>query len=106
MASQMQPCKIAAAAAMILLLLTNGGHQGLPAVAGECSSIRRSTTFKGDCIKGANSNEAACNDACRSEGDARGYCFTDFIDPDHPVCMCSSPCPPAAGVEDDDGVNA
>ncbi|KAL6888741.1 hypothetical protein ACP4OV_009767 [Aristida adscensionis] len=102
MESQIQPCKIAAAAAMIVLLLltngTRGGHQGLPAVAGEeqCTAVRRSTTFKGDCIRGANGNEAVCNYACRHEGDAKGYCFTDFVDPDHPACMCSSPCTPPA----------
>ncbi|KAL6888742.1 hypothetical protein ACP4OV_009768 [Aristida adscensionis] len=100
MESQMQPCKIAAAAAMIvLLLLTNsGGRQGLPAVAGEeqCTAVRRSTTFKGDCISGPNGNEAACNDACRHEGDAKGYCFTD-LDGQH-ACICASPCtiPPAS----------
>jgi len=64
------------------------GGQGA-ATGDECSAISRSTTFQGDCH-----SRDLCVATCRSEGHTAGYCFRDVADPDHRVCLCTSPCPP------------
>ncbi|CAN6247022.1 unnamed protein product [Urochloa humidicola] len=88
---ELQPCKIAAAAALILMLLLTIGGQDLQASAGnngaECSAVARSKTFKGFCV-----SKPPCVAACRGEGYPDGYCFLDVATPDHRVCMCTKPC--------------
>ncbi|KAL5211783.1 hypothetical protein ABZP36_022630 [Zizania latifolia] len=85
-------CKITAAMAACIFLLA----LVLPPCSGQgsngsgCTEVARSKTFQGDCH-----SYSGCAHACRGEGYTEGYCFTDIADPDHPVCMCASPCPPA-----------
>ncbi|CAO2037325.1 unnamed protein product [Urochloa humidicola] len=91
---ELQPCKIAAAAALILMLLLTIGVQDLQASAGNngvvCSAEARSKTFKGFCM-----SKPPCVAACGGEGYTDGYCFMDIADPTHRrVCMCNKACPP------------
>ncbi|KAG0531906.1 hypothetical protein BDA96_04G062300 [Sorghum bicolor] len=86
---ELKPCKMATLVSLIfmLLLLTIGG-QGA-ATGDECSAISRSTAFQGDC-----QSRDLCVATCRREGHTAGYCFRDVADPDHRVCLCTSPCQP------------
>ncbi|PAN04253.1 hypothetical protein PAHAL_1G052200 [Panicum hallii] len=87
----LQPFKVAAAAALILMLLLTIGLQQASAVnnGGVCSAVDRSKTFKGVCV-----SKAPCVAACGGEGYPDGYCFMDVADPDYRVCMCTGPCSP------------
>uniref|UniRef100_A0A0D9VCR2 Knottins-like domain-containing protein n=1 Tax=Leersia perrieri TaxID=77586 RepID=A0A0D9VCR2_9ORYZ len=84
---------IAVAILVYFLLATNGSGNG---GGGNCSAISRSNTFKGDCNNKGSS--VGCAGACRGEGYADGYCFTDVADPDHRVCTCTRPCSSSAAV--------
>uniref|UniRef100_J3LA05 Knottins-like domain-containing protein n=1 Tax=Oryza brachyantha TaxID=4533 RepID=J3LA05_ORYBR len=78
-----------AVAILIFSLLAVGG-------AGACSAVvGRSSTVRGDC----ENDSGGCAVACRGEGYADGYCFTDVADPGHRVCMCTRQCSPATIIE-------